>query len=128
MLAILAILQPAATSGLNVVVRSIIGLFVVGYLGGSLLQVVRNYMKADGATRESRKLGMMLMGAAVGLGPVTVVSLITLVSPTTVIPTSQYWFLALAAIPITFALAAVHGSEAATATQTAGSARAAPAA
>ena len=79
-------------------------------LGGSLLQVVRNYMGADAATRESRKMGMMLTGAVVGLAPVTANVLIGLVSPSTFIPTSQYWFLALAAIPITFALAAVHGS------------------
>jgi hypothetical protein len=85
-------------------------------LGGSLLQVVRNYMGADAATRESRKMGMMLTGAVVGLAPVTANVLIGLVSPSTFIPTSQYWFLALAAIPITFALAAVHGSAAAMAT------------
>ena len=81
-----------------------------------MLQVVRNYMGADAATRESRKMGMMLTGAVVGLAPVTANVLIGLVSPSTFIPTSQYWFLALAAIPITFALAAVHGSAAAMAT------------
>jgi hypothetical protein len=112
LLAMLAIVQPTATSGLNVAVRLIVGLFVVGYLGGSLLQVFRNYTGADAATRESRGLGMMLAGAVVGLGPVVSVSLITLVSPSTVIPTSQYWFLTLAAIPATFAIAAMQASEA----------------
>jgi len=79
---------------------------------------------ADGATRESRKLGMMLAGTIVGLGPLTVVFVTQLVSPSTVIPTSQYWFLALAAIPVTFALAAVHASGAAMAPQSAGAASA----
>ncbi len=124
-MATITIIQPAATSTMNVVLRSMIGLFVVGYFGGSLVQVVRNYMKADAARRESRKMGKMMMGAAVGLGPLTLGLVINLVSPATVIPTLQYWFLALTAIPITFALAAVHGSEAAMATQTAGAAPAA---
>ncbi len=76
-----------------------------------MVQVVRNYTRADEATRESRALGMMLVGVMLGLLPVTLTSLVGLVSPQTVIPTGQYWFLTLAAIPVTFALAAVRGSE-----------------
>lgn len=111
MLAGLSIFQPAATSGLNRAVSVIIGLFIVGYFGLAMVQVVRNYTGADEATRESRALGMMLGGVMVGLVPVTLTSLVALVSPQTVIPTGQYWFLTLVAIPVTFALAAVRGSE-----------------
>lgn len=122
MLAGISIFQPAATSGLNRAVSAITGLFVVGYFGYAMVQVVRNYTQADEATRESRALGMMLFGVMLGLLPVTLTSLVGLVSPQTVIPTGQYWFLTLAAIPVTFALAAVRGSESAMVAAPAGAA------
>lgn len=112
LLAGLAILQPAATGGLNVTVRAIVGIFVVGYFGMALVRVVRNFTAASASERASRQLGTMLMGAMVGLLPLTVASLITLVAPQVAIPTGQYWFLTLVAIPITFALAAVNASQA----------------
>lgn len=119
LLVALTVLQPATSSGMNLALRLITGVFFVGYFGGSLVLMARNYSGADSATRESRKLGMMLAGTIVGLGPLTVVFVTQLVSPSTVIPTSQYWFLALAAIPVTFALAAVHASTEAMADQVA---------
>ena len=87
MLVSLSIFQPAATSGLNRAVSAITGLFVVGYFGLAMVQVVRNYTRADEANRQSRALGMMLFGVMLGLLPFTLISLVGLVSPQTVIPT-----------------------------------------
>ena len=122
MLVALTVFQPATSSGMNLALRLITGVLFAGYFGGSLVLMMRNYSGADAATRESRKLGMMLAGTVVGLGPLTLLFVAQLVSPSTVIPTGQYWFLALAAIPVTFALAAVHASGAAMVPQSAGAA------
>lgn len=110
---LLILLQPPATSGLNVILRTLVGLFFVGYFGASLLLVIKNYVSADAGTRASRGLGLMLAGTLIGLLPMALVSLVGLLSPTTVIPTSQYWAVTVIAIPIAFALAAVRGSRAA---------------
>jgi hypothetical protein len=105
----LLLFEPAATSGLNVAVRTIAGLFSVAYFGAALVVVIRNYLRASGEMRASRRLGLMLVGTLIGILPLTVSSLVGLLSPSTVIPTAEYWFLTLIAIPITFAIAAVAG-------------------
>lgn len=108
----LLLLQPPATSGLNVILRTLVGLFFVGYFGAAVVLVIKNYVSADAGTRASRGLGLMLAGTLIGLLPLVLSSLVGLLSPSTVIPTSQYWVVTLIAIPIAFALAAVQGSRA----------------
>jgi hypothetical protein len=105
--AVLTLLQPDATSGLNSFVRLLFGVFVVGYFVACLVVLVRGYTRASAAERAETGLGLMLLGAVVGLVPLMVNSLITTVAPLVVLPGSQYYFLTLGLIPITFGLAAV---------------------
>ena len=101
------VFQPAATSGINVLFRTVIGLFIAGYFITALVTLIQSYLRADAATRAANGLGIMLGGAVLGLGPLIVSAVIGLVSPQTVLPGSQYYFLTLALIPITFAMASV---------------------
>ena len=97
--------QPNATSTLNLFFRIVIGLFFVGYLGLSLLTFLRSYASASTEARASSGLNLMLVGTVLGLGPSVVSGVIGLVSPSTILPGSQYYFLLLGLLPITFALA-----------------------
>ena len=108
----LTVLQPDATSGLNVFVRTLIGLFIAGYFVTSLVVLYRGYAAADARVRKENGLALMLAGAVLGLGPLIVSSVVGLLSPTTVLPGSRFYFLALALIPVTFAIAAVRGARA----------------
>ncbi len=106
----LFVLQPAATSGLNVAVRTIMNVFFIGYLGAALVLVFRNYVKATGGVRAQRKLGLMLAAALAGLLPPVAVTGLNLISPSTFVDSAQFWILGILAVPIAFTLAVVHGS------------------
>ncbi len=99
------VFQPDATSTLNLFFRTVIGLFFVGYFGLSLLTFLRSYASAPPETRSSDGLNLMLVGVVLGLGPSVVSGVVGLVSPSTILPGSQYYFLLLGLIPITFAMA-----------------------
>ncbi|MFQ5679744.1 MAG: PDZ domain-containing protein [Gemmatimonadota bacterium] len=121
------LLQPPATSGVNVFFRLLFGLFVVAYFGLGIVVVVRNYTGASPERRAAHGLGLMLFGTLVGLLPVTIGSLSSVIAPTLVLPGAPYYFLTLALIPITFAVAAVQsGRGAGLATAAAGAPMAPP--
>jgi hypothetical protein len=104
---VFTLLRPDSTSGLNVFFRTLFGLFIFVYFGLSLVILIRTYLRASGKERSAHGLTLMLWGAILGLGPLVVSALVGLISPSTVLPGSQYFFLTLVLIPITFALAAV---------------------
>lgn len=104
---VFTLLRPDSTSGLNVFFRTLFGLFIFVYFGLSLVVLIRTYLRASGEERSAHGLTFMLWGAILGLGPLVVSALVGLISPSTVLPGSQYFFLTLVLIPITFALAAV---------------------
>ena len=105
--------QPASTSGLNVFFRTMFGLFIAAYFGLALIAIIRNFVKASPAERSADGLGLMLLGTLIGLLPVTFSSIVGLIAPSVVLPGSQYYFLTLVLIPITFALAAIRSARAA---------------
>jgi hypothetical protein len=105
------IIQPASTSGVNVFFRVMFGLFVAGYFGLALISIIRNFLRATPAARSADGLGLMLLGTLIGLLPITISSIVGLLAPTVVLPGSQYYFLTLILIPITFAVAAIKSAQ-----------------
>jgi hypothetical protein len=101
----LGIGEPDSTSSLNAVVNLLVGLFVIGYFGAALVVLFRKYRSASPAQRNESGLGLVAWGAVVALAPVLIGSIMNLVSPMTVLPAQQYYFLALGIIPFAFSLA-----------------------
>ena len=104
--------QPAATSALNTITGVLIGLFIVGYFGLSLVAFVHSYVKATGQERKEQGLTYVLAGVLVGFLPVLVVVLVGLVAPQVVIPGANFFFLTIVLIPISLALAVMKSEKA----------------
>ncbi len=104
------VVQPAATSALNVSFRVVFGLFVVAYFGGALIALIHSYFKAQPQDRAASGLNLMLCGAVVGLGPSIVISIVGMVAPQIVVPGANFLPLAVGLLPVLFALAAVRES------------------
>lgn len=100
----LIILQPAATSTLNVLTRSLFGLFIVVYFGLALWAMIHSYVKASPRQRSGYGLNFMLVGVIIGLVPITISILLGVLVPRVVLPGYNFYFLTLVLIP--FALAA----------------------
>lgn len=114
MVAVLEITMPDRTTTLNMITRSLFGLFFIFYFGLALITLVRKYNKSNTGDRSSNGLSLMMVGTLVGLLPLLILFIVGLISPTTEIPGDDYAFLTLAAIPIFFylALSQVHKSQA----------------
>lgn len=97
--------EPDSTSGLNSFVNLLVDLFVVGYFGATLVVLFRRYRPTAPDSRTESGLSLVVWGAVVALVPVLIASIMSLVSPMTVLPGQQYYFLALGIIPIAFLLA-----------------------
>ena len=104
--------QPDATSGLNMLVNVLFGLFIVYYFGYAVVAMVNSYVKATPAERDANGLNLMLAGVLVGLLPVTIASLIGIFAPAAVLPGSDFYFLTLALIPISLYMAVMRVSSA----------------
>ena len=102
-----SVVRPEGTSLFNVVFRSLFGAFLVGYFGLALIAMLRGYFKTPSGERASKGMKLLLLGTAVGLGPITLVILIGLFAPQLVIPGGQYSYLTLILLPATFAFAGV---------------------
>ncbi len=109
MLAGLNVLQPDFGGALSIVFQVMFGGFFLFYFTGSLVMVIRNHRKADPTLREARGLGLMLAGALIGLAPLTVAFVASLLPGNVTIPGAEYLAFTLVAVPVTFSLAAVKG-------------------
>lgn len=105
-----SILQPDSTSGLNIFFRTLFTLLIAGYFLAAIVVLFRRYGAATPADRAAHGLGLMLAGAMIGLGPLLVLQIVTLLSPSTFLPQSQFYFLTLGLIPIAFSIAAVRSA------------------
>lgn len=108
----LDITLPDATSGLNNFVRLLINGLIVGYFVACLIVLFRKFARATPAERSQHGTSLMLAGALLGLIPLILSGAIALFAPRVVLPGGQYYFLSLAFIPITFAIAAVRAARA----------------
>ena len=97
----LIVMNPPATSGVNVAVNVMFGLFVVYYFGSAIIAMVHSYATASPAERDAYGLTAVLVGVVVGLLPLTISSVIGIFSPQTVLPGIDFYFVTLALIPIT---------------------------
>ncbi|KPK82540.1 MAG: hypothetical protein AMS25_02000 [Gemmatimonas sp. SM23_52] len=108
----LIILQPAATSTLNVLARSLFGLFVVVYFGLALWAMIHSYVKASPRQRSGYGLNFMLVGVIIGLLPITIAALIGVFAPRVVLPGYNFYFLTLVLIPFALAAAVIKSERA----------------
>jgi hypothetical protein len=97
---------PAATSGLNTLTNVFAGVIVGGYFLLSIITMLRSFIRASGDERSSQGLSGMLWGTVLGLAPVAIANIIGIFSPQTVLPGSDYYFLTLILIPLTWSMAA----------------------
>ena len=103
----LGLVQPDFTGGLRTITGILVGAFVVGYFGWSLVTVIQSYLRATPEERSSDGVSLMLYGTLIALLPVTISNLVSAVAPSVTLPGFQYYGFLLGLIPITFALAAV---------------------
>jgi hypothetical protein len=103
----LGFVQPDFTGGLRTITGVLVGAFIVGYFGWSLVTVIQSYQRATPEERSSGGVSLMLYGTLIGLLPVTISNLVSALAPSVTLPGFQYYGLLLGLIPITFALAAV---------------------
>jgi hypothetical protein len=96
---------PESTDALNTFSNIFIGIVVGFYLIASLVTVYRSYSGASASEKESQGLNLMLIGALVGLLPPILSVLVGIVSPQTVLPGQNFYFLSMVAIPITWSMA-----------------------
>jgi len=108
-------LQPAAISESNAFFRLLFGLFEAGYFVISLTALIHSYVVASSQDRAAQGLYLMLVGTVAALGPLLLLVVVALLAPQVLLPGSQYFFLTLVFIPVTFALAAVRVGRAAVA-------------
>jgi hypothetical protein len=108
-------LQPAAVSESNTFFRLLFGLFEAGYFVIALIALIHSYVVASSQDRVAQGLNLMLVGTVAALGPLLLLVVVALLAPQVLLPGSQYFFLTLVFIPVTFALAAVKVGRAAVA-------------
>lgn len=99
------LMNPPATSGLNVAINTMFGLFIVYYFGAAIVAMLHSWATATPSERDAYGLTTVLAGVLIGLLPLTVASLIGIFSPRTVLPGIDFYFVTLALIPITLWLA-----------------------
>ena len=104
-------LQPASTSAVNIFFRTVFNLTFAGYFLAAIITLVRRYSGSAPTDRAAHGLGLMLVGVLIGLGPLLLVFILGLLSPSTFLPQSQFYFLTLGLIPIAFAVAAVRSPQ-----------------
>ena len=108
----LIIVEPPATSTLNVFARAVFGLFIVIYFGLALVAMIHSYAKASPQKRSDYGLNFMLAGVLIGLLPVTIAVLIGTFAPRVVLPGSDFYFLTLVLIPISMGMAVMKSESA----------------
>ncbi len=108
---VLDVFRPDNSGTLNMVMRLLFGVFIIGYFLVAVITLVRKYMAASTEDRKAKGLNMMLIGTVIGLLPILVYFTINTISPGSELPGNDYVFYTFAAIPIffTMALHQLHG-------------------
>jgi hypothetical protein len=101
------IFSPPSTGGINTLTNVLVGLVVAFYLGGVLWNLFSSYRAASADERESQGLNLVLIGTAVGIIPMLLANVVGIFNPQIVLPGSDFYFLLLILIPITWSMATV---------------------
>jgi hypothetical protein len=99
--------EPSATGAFNSVVNAIVGIYVVAYFGLALVALVHSFATASPSERSRGGLNLLLAGVVLGLVPVTVASLVSVLAPSMILPGGDFYALTLALVPIALALAVI---------------------
>lgn len=107
---ILIFASPERSSTLNISLNMMLFAVIVFYFGTALIALIIKYLKASIEERSQLGLNYMLLGATLGILPSLIFIIINRITPTTVIPGSEYLFLTLAFVPIFFSVALLRKS------------------
>lgn len=110
---VLIFVQPDSTSSLNQIIRILFGIFIVGYFGVALVTLIIKYAKSTNEQRQLRGLNFLLLGTVIGLVPILIAILVQTISPKTLLPGSDYFYITFVAIPIFFTIALIKQKKAA---------------
>ncbi len=102
---VLEIFQPDGSGTLNMVMRLLFGVFIIGYFLIALITLIRKYSRSSSEQRNAQGLNLMLWGVIIGIVPILIYFTIGTLSPGTELPGNDYVFYTLAAMPICFTMA-----------------------
>lgn len=102
---ILEIVQPDGSGTLNMVMRLLFGVFIIGYFLIALITLIRKYSRSNSEERNKNGLNLMLVGVIIGIVPILIYFTIGTLSPGTELPGNDYVFYTFAAMPICFTMA-----------------------
>jgi hypothetical protein len=98
--------MPDSTSAMNAARRILFGVIIGGYLISAIVLMWQNHSRAGSEAKSRFGLNAMLWGTILGFLPVVAGIVTSIFSPQTVLPGSDYYFLAMVLIPITWSAAA----------------------
>jgi hypothetical protein len=104
----LIVVEPQATSGLNLLSMLLTGLFALGYFGGAAVAMIHSYAKATPEERTRYGLHVELAGILLGILPVTIELLARILFPRVTLPGSDFYYLTIVFVPIALAAAILH--------------------
>jgi hypothetical protein len=98
------LLTPTATDMLNIVTHVAAGLVIGSYFLFGLAVLLRSYRSINPMRRQALSLNQMLLGTILAVLPVIAAQYASVVSPQTLLPYQDYYFVALVLIPMTWSL------------------------
>jgi hypothetical protein len=102
---ILQLVRPDGSGTLNMIMRLLFGVFIIGNFLVAVVTLIRKYLNASASDRGDSGLNMMLIGTIIGIVPMLVYFTIGTISPGIELPGQDYVFFTFAAIPICFMIA-----------------------
>ena len=101
----LNVVQPDGDTAVHRAWDIVIGLFAITFLSATVIAMAHSYFSSSPKERQLYGLNFLLAGTVVGLGPGVITTVGRLISPSVVFPGEEYYFLAMALIPISLMLA-----------------------
>ncbi len=104
------IAEPPADGFLRIAGAFVLGLIFLGYLVLSMVALIHSLVTASPQERAEKGLNFLLAGVSIGLLPLTFMMVAGMFVRTDLLPGSDFLFLTLVLIPISFALALLKGA------------------
>lgn len=113
---VLEVVKPDNSGTLNMVMRLLFGVFIIGYFLIAVVTLIRKYSRTSASDRKLKGMNLMLIGTIIGLVPILIYFTVGTLAQGTELPGNDYVFYTFAAIPIFFTMALNKLSTAAPAT------------
>jgi len=94
-----------ASAGFLSILNAAIGLVIAFYFAWALWLLIQKYQQSSVAQRQQNGTSLLLAGALIGILPMLFLIVMNILTPKTVLPGGEYFFLSFGAIPILFAMA-----------------------